>query len=258
MTRTGALLGGMCMVVLALGPAIAHAQNLPENTPETCSDRVDNDGDGYVDCYDPDCRYLQFCQQQGAPPQQYQQPEQQPQGQQPQYPPAQYPPPQYPPSEYQQQPQYPPPQYPPAYAQPQYAPPQYAPPGYAQPMYTPPPRPPGTGVGEVVFGFIILGLGVALIGTSVMVWDNANQAHNYDTQFSNTVGGVVLDVFGVSFFVVGAVLIPVGFVKAAKHSRWLKQQQQRAGLIDLGHGVSLTPSLAATSDGGRAGLKFSF
>jgi hypothetical protein len=69
MTKIQALLSGLCMVVLAAGPGIAHAQGYPETTPEACSDRVDNDGDGFVDCYDADCRGFAFCQQPPPPPQ---------------------------------------------------------------------------------------------------------------------------------------------------------------------------------------------
>src|SRR4051812_31737899 len=36
-------------------------QSGPENTPAACSDGVDNDGDGYADCSDPDCSGIGTC-----------------------------------------------------------------------------------------------------------------------------------------------------------------------------------------------------
>ncbi len=72
MTRLQAFLGGVCILALALGPGLeglAHAQPMPENNPAACHDGVDNDGNGYVDCYDPQCQpFCQQQQQQYAPP----------------------------------------------------------------------------------------------------------------------------------------------------------------------------------------------
>lgn len=48
--------------VLCAGEVMAQ-----ENTPAACADRVDNDGDGYVDCADQDCSYMNFCAPGGPP-----------------------------------------------------------------------------------------------------------------------------------------------------------------------------------------------
>ena len=42
------------------------APSTPENTNETCSDAVDNDSDGQVDCDDPDCGEQLACQEEHA------------------------------------------------------------------------------------------------------------------------------------------------------------------------------------------------
>ena len=33
----------------------------PKNTETTCSDGIDNDEDGYTDCYDYECKQTIFC-----------------------------------------------------------------------------------------------------------------------------------------------------------------------------------------------------
>src|SRR5690348_5715315 len=139
MSRAGFFASGMCVLVLALGPAIAHAQPMPEASPQACHDGVDNDGNGYVDCNDPNCQ--PYCQQQY--------------------------PQQYPPGQYQQQPY--PPQYQQPYGQPVYGQPQ---PVYVQPVYMQP-RPPRSGIGMIIAGAVLLGLGVIFIVVSVPLWIDA-------------------------------------------------------------------------------------
>jgi hypothetical protein len=34
---------------------------VPEDTPETCSDEIDNDNDNLIDCLDPDCLTVRPC-----------------------------------------------------------------------------------------------------------------------------------------------------------------------------------------------------
>src|SRR5688572_8960675 len=42
---------------------LAHADDSErENTKSLCTDRDDNDGDGLVDCADPDCQVFRICQ----------------------------------------------------------------------------------------------------------------------------------------------------------------------------------------------------
>ena len=56
-----------CVVTILAGAAIlawanlAEAQAVPENTAAACQDRIDNDGDGYVDCRDQDCGAIVTC-----------------------------------------------------------------------------------------------------------------------------------------------------------------------------------------------------
>src|SRR5690242_11928265 len=142
MMKLQGVLSGVLMVSLAFAPALAHAQYVPENNPQACADGVDNDGNGYVDCYDPSCRMLPQCQPQQPPPPPPPYQQAPPPGYQPPPPPGyQPPPPGYPP---------PPPQY---YQQaPQY-----------QPLYVPPPprpRPPQNGLGEIIVGSIFLPIGI--------------------------------------------------------------------------------------------------
>lgn len=47
----------------------AHADDSErENTKALCTDRDDNDGDGLVDCADPDCHVFRICQDYAPPP----------------------------------------------------------------------------------------------------------------------------------------------------------------------------------------------
>jgi hypothetical protein len=208
------------MVVLALGPGVAHAQGYPENSPEACSDRVDNDGNGYVDCNDPGCRNFAFCQQ-GAPPPGYQAP---PPGYQ------QAPPPGYAP---------PPPGYPPP------------PPGYAPPGYTYQQPPPPKGVGDVIAGFILLGVGIIFIGVSIPFWQDAYSTRPTISSFVADVAiAVSFDILGTVMLIIGAILVPSGFGKMARYKRW--QQQQQGGMpralieFDLGKKLTLAPAFSLT------------
>ncbi len=222
MSRVQGLLSGLCMVVLAAGPGIAHAQTYPESTPEACSDRVDNDGDGYVDCYDPDCRGFAFCQPQ-APPPGYQQP-------------------------------------PPGYQPP--------PPGYyQQPVYAPP-APPPKGVVDVIVGFVMLGVGLALGIGSYPLWEVALSGSTFFVSANKTgylIGAIVCDIFATGMLVVGMILVPSGFGKMAKYKAWkARQSGQPVSLFDhkgLGFSptLSLAPAISGTgSDGATLGLKITF
>jgi len=212
-SATGLVMAGMCMVVLASGPS-AHAQGYPENTPQACSDRIDNDGDGYVDCYDADCAAIcRQMQQQNAPP----------------------PPPGYPPND-----GYAPP--PPVYVAP--PPVYYAPrPVYVQPMYVQPmvltPRP---GIGTIVTGFVFLGLGVGMLGSGAWMVNRACSGNSFGGSFSGgscfdatgsdygyAWGGTILITFGAIFSIMSLILIPVGFVQQARYNKWVQQRQNRRG-----------------------------
>jgi hypothetical protein len=207
------------MVVLALGPGVAHAQGYPENSPEACSDRVDNDGNGYVDCNDPGCRNFAFCQQAAPPP-----------GYQP-------PPPGYPP---------PPPGYPPP------------PPGYAPPGYTYQQPPPPKGVGDVIAGFILLGVGIIFIGVSIPFWQSA-YSPRYTVSFVADVAiAASFDILGTVMLIIGAILVPSGFGKMARYKRWQQQQQQPGmprALIDfnVGKGLTLAPAFSLVPSASVAG-----
>jgi hypothetical protein len=53
---------------------LAYAQDsppatAPENTLDACQDRLDNDGDGYVDCEDQDCHIFSMCLEKSEPAQ---------------------------------------------------------------------------------------------------------------------------------------------------------------------------------------------
>jgi len=231
MRKAGLLLTGACVVSLAFGPA-AWAQTAagaggPENTPAACSDGVDNDGNGCIDCYDPGCR--QFC----PPPPQYAPP-----------PPQYAPPPQYPPPQYAPPPQYPPPQYPPQYPPPQYyappPPPMYAP----APYVPPPPRAPSTGLGLLITGIIFVPLGLGMLGGGVdLLGSNTscNDAFGSSTGCGNLAGGAVLVTLGSVFSIMGLIFIPAGAVQLAKYSKWKREHQPM---------VKVSPSLT--------GLKMTF
>jgi hypothetical protein len=196
------LVSGLLVASLTFAPALAHAQYVPENTPETCADGIDNDGNGYVDCYDPSCRTLPQCQPQ-----------------QPQYapPPPQYAPP--PPQYYQQQPY-----------QPVYVPP-------------PPPRQPSNGLGDIIVGSIFLPMGLILLGTSTILWDACNVRTSTNIACfdrGEAWGALTMDIFGAGFLIIGAILLPIGIVKAVKYNKWKHSQGRPMGLIDLGHGVGLS------------------
>ena len=218
-SATGLVMAGMCMVVLASGPTVAHAQGYPENTPQACSDRIDNDGDGYVDCYDADC--AQFCRQQPPPPNGYVAPPP---------PNPEYAPPPPPPPVYGN----PPPVYvnpPPVY---------YAPrPIYVQPMYVQQPMVPQPGIGTVIGGFVFLGLGVGFLAGGGYLLDQACSrptggvgfgAGCFDgtgSYYGWAWGGTIMVTFGSIFTILSLILIPVGFVKQARYNRWRDAQQQR-------------------------------
>ncbi len=53
-------------VCLSCAAGRAVAQPYEENTTAACRDGVDNDGDGKVDCDDPDCAELSFCHSSGT------------------------------------------------------------------------------------------------------------------------------------------------------------------------------------------------
>jgi hypothetical protein len=187
-----------------------------------------------------------------------------------------YPPPPPPPG-------YPPPPPPPGYPPPPppppegYPPPQYYAPPPPQYYAPPPPKPPSNGVGDLIVGCIFLPVGVIFIGASVVLWDDCGRggAACFDSRnvfFGEAVGAIVLDIFGSAMFVVGAIEIPVGIVKMAKYNRWKRehmgQPQQpgmpppppppQAGLFNLGHGVTMSPTFSSSSAGATTGLKFRF
>jgi len=235
MNKLQALLGGACMVVLALGPGIAHAQAYPENSPEACTDRGDNDGDGYVDCYDPDCRGFAFCQQASQPP----------------------PPPQQYPQQYQQ----PPPQ---QYQQP--PPVYYAP----RPTYSYTQPPPGKGIAEVIVGFSLLIIGIGCAGGSYPMWVIGLGSNTPGSIFSSgerigyLAGAITLDILATAMVIVGVILVPTGFGKMGKYSRWKKQQAGQAAMFEY-KGMGFTPMLSLAPAHGSAsgadaslGLKITF
>lgn len=51
-------------------PAQSTPARSPENTPSACRDRVDNDGNGHVDCADQGCSPMTFCTQPAPTPSQ--------------------------------------------------------------------------------------------------------------------------------------------------------------------------------------------
>jgi hypothetical protein len=215
-----------CALVLATSASHAQAQAVqPENTPEACSDRVDNDGDGFVDCMDQDCQRLAVCQA--------------PQG-------TVQPPPGYPP---------PPPPPPPTY----YVPP---PPQPYMPMVNPATLPPPNGVGQVIAGSVFLGVGVGLLAGGAWLYDDSaycvatlNRCTTaagvgYTDKSVEFASGVSLLVIGSAMTVVGAIFIPVGIIKMGRYNRW-KREHHMANL-------HLEPVLAASAHAGELGFKLTF
>lgn len=171
------------------------------------------------------------------------------------------PPPGYPPPPPQGYPPPPPEGYPPP-------PPQY----YAPPppnMYPPPPqveRQPPNGLGLLITGAVMFPVGVILLGTSVILWDDSvcvsNTFGGCGSSTGLVAGAATMDVFGSAMVVLGAIFIPVGIVQMAKYGRWKKSHMggppPQAGTFNLGHGWAVTPSITGGANGGRAGLSFSF
>ncbi|HZS39736.1 MAG TPA: hypothetical protein VFF06_23045 [Polyangia bacterium] len=233
MGRLQAFLGGMCMLVLALGPAVAEAQPMPENNPQACHDGVDNDGNGYVDCYDQQC--APFCQQgYGQPPPQYGQP-------------------------YGQPP--PPPQY---YAAPPPPPPVY--------VIRPRAPSSGLGAlvtGAILLplGIIFVAVSIPLWNSACGAGSFcANDPLGHPDDYNNAVGAAILDVIGVPFIIAGLILIPVGAARYARFRRW--RDRQGVALYDH-HGLTIepiiggAPSIARSSSSsslasGSLGLKLTF
>jgi hypothetical protein len=213
----------MCIAILALGPGLAHAQEPPpppEAPPPAPPPPPEQPPPGY----------------QQAPPPGYQPP---PPGYQPPPPGYQPPPPGY--------------QQPPVY----YAPPPvyYAPP----PVYyaTPPAVQvqPKNGVAEIIVGAIFLPLGLIFLGTSSVLWNDCTfQGGCFDPNnpnYGEAWGAVALDVFGAGMTVAGAILLPVGIVKAVKYSKWKKAHH--LAWIDR-----VTPTLKAGANGGSLGFSLTF
>jgi hypothetical protein len=208
------------LAALLTGPAFAQAKpQQPENTPQACSDGVDNDGDGWVDCADQDCQRLPQCQPQAQPNQAPNPPPPAPPNPAP--PPNVAPPPQYPPpSQYQ----YPPP--------PQFTPP----PSYQQPYMQPPvsyePQPP-FGLVTGIIGSTLLVAGFGMLMGSIDPWlaancvastpTNPNSGHCADNDLRNT--GIVLDSLGGVFFAVGVIMAPIGWYQFGKYRRWKRSHQ---------------------------------
>jgi hypothetical protein len=228
------LVAGAAVALLVAGAGRAEAQAYPENTPEACSDRVDNDGDGYVDCLDPDCGGFQFCAQEGQPPAQQYQP---------------------PPPGYGQ----------PGYGQPGYGQPAYGQPAYGQPVYVQPnyarARPPQNGVGHIIVGSIFLPLGVALLGAGGYLWTvscsyNLSCFSPNGLQYGLAWGAVFTTIFGSAFAVMGAIMIPVGIVKTVKYNRWKREQMNRGTPVSLLDRIQ--PLLNVSPQGGSLGLQLTF
>src|SRR5262245_23869883 len=53
-------------LLLLLAACGGKAQQAKEYSPTACQDGADNDGDGYVDCNDQDCRAFTVCYDAGA------------------------------------------------------------------------------------------------------------------------------------------------------------------------------------------------
>lgn len=221
----------LCASLLAALPSLSYAQTTqyyPENTPQACSDRVDNDGDGYIDCYDPDCRYFNFCT---------------PQQGQPQAQPAEPAPPPAPPA-------------PQPYYQPQ---PTYTPP--------PPAVASNNGLGQIIAGFIMLPIGIGMAFGSWPLWEIGLRTSG-SSVFGTTsginapylAGATILTILGTACVIIGAILVPVGF---ANHAKWKRSQHRPASISLFGGKVALTPTIGGTVGGpsgssGSLGLTFSF
>jgi hypothetical protein len=230
MNRAQAFMGGMCMLVLALGPGVAGAQPMPENNPQACHDGVDNDGNGYVDCYDQQCApFCQPQQQYAPPPQQYQQP---------------------PPQQYQQPP--------PGYGQPYGQPPPIAPSTGLGALVT--------GAILLPLGIIFIAISVPLwndgCGAGHYCFDDA---FFHSSDYNNAAGALALDLLGIPFVIVGLILLPIGAAKYARYRRWRDRQPGMA--LYQGHGIALEPvfggmpSVSGSSSSlasGSLGLKLSF
>lgn len=191
------------LAALIAGPALAQIQVVtPENTPELCTDGVDNDGDGYTDCADQDCQRFPQCAPQAPPPQA-----------QPVQPQA------YPQQAYPQQ----------AYPQPAY--PQYQPAPY-QP-YMPPPvseSAPPFGLVTGIIGSTLLLTGFGMLMGSIDPWLAAGCTAGDPVQ--GTLGNcdhtgpqttaIVLDAVGGVFFAVGIIMTPIGWYQFSKYRQWKK------------------------------------
>jgi hypothetical protein len=252
------LLIATCINILLFAPGFALAQAPPppaatmENSPETCSDGVDNDGDGYVDCADQDCARFPQCGGTGAPP--------------PPPPPIVAPPPTYqpPPPTYQppgqtyQPPGAPPPTYNPGAPTYQPPPPTYVAP--SAPMTSNEPPPFGLPTGIIGGALVLSGLG--MLGGSASYWTLADcHSGNYDPvtglgsmgtcrNYSARDTAVVLDVLGGVFFVVGVVMTPIGFSQYGNYLRWKRTHKTAA--------MTFEPTLRADTRGGTAGFKLTF
>jgi hypothetical protein len=149
-------------------------------------------------------------------------------------PPPEAPPPQPPPPPQYYQP--PPPQY--------YQPPPQ--PYYVQPAYYPVRRSPSNGVGAIVAGSILLGVGAILVGTSMILWNDACAPGRgcFDpttSYYGEAAGAAVMDTFGAIMFIAGAILLPVGIVQTVRYSKWkATQAPQRVQLSPSLSGLKLT------------------
>lgn len=65
---TRALMLPLMMLLGTAGLAFGCGDDSAESSALACGDNVDNDGDGLVDCFDPDCVHLDTCSIQGCSP----------------------------------------------------------------------------------------------------------------------------------------------------------------------------------------------
>ena len=113
------------------------------------------------------------------------------------------------------------------------------------------PPPPRNGIAQIVTGFILLPIGIIFVGASAVLWNDgcSNGRPCFDapgTEFySDAVGALVLDMFGIAFIIAGLVLIPVGFVHYARWRRW-RDRQMGIALYDK-NGLSLDAVLGGLS-----------